>query len=493
MGLLMKKHPRLIEINAFVFLHRLSGKYSKQLTLDSIPQNEWESLSSQGFHFVWMMGVWKRSPKARQLALSHAELQKEYRAALSDYKESDVKGSPYAVYAYEIDPELGDKSCLPKLRENIRRAGMDLILDYVPNHLAVDHPHTLEKPQCFVEVSEAAAAENPGLFFKTSKQRFLAHGKDPNFPSWSDTVQINYFSPQAREAAALEILKIAQMAGGIRCDMAMLGLSRVFEKTWGRFLENVSRVEEEFWTAVISKVRTRFPDFLFIAEVYWDLEWEMQQLGFHYTYDKKLYDRLRHADAFGVRQHLEAGLEFQNRSVRFIENHDELRAVRAFGSEKSLAAAVVTVTVPGMQFIQEGQMQGKQIRVPVQLGREPRERANPEMISFYEKLYKYTDHEAFHNGKWQMLEAKPAGGDRCALLSWYWKLGRDYRLTAVNYSSDTARGRVFFQSGENLSGVVKLKDALTGAVYERDGEALKQEGLYIELSPWRAHLFEFSI
>ena len=85
---------------------------------------------------------------------------------------------------------------------------------------------------------------------------------------------------------ARELERIATMCDGVRCDMAMLILPDVFERTWGRR-------PEPFWPRTIERVRKAAPSFLFMAEVYWDLEWELQQQGFNYTYDKRLYDRLR--------------------------------------------------------------------------------------------------------------------------------------------------------------------------------------------------------
>src|SRR4051812_17824616 len=106
-----------------------------------------------------------------------------------------------------------------------------------------------------------------------------------------------------------------------------------------------------------------------LAEVYWDLEYKLQQLGFDYTYDKRLYDRLVKNDANLLRLHLRATVDYQQRLARFIENHDEERAVTVFGRPRSCAAAVLALTLPGMRLLHEGQLAGRARRVPVQLGR----------------------------------------------------------------------------------------------------------------------------
>src|SRR6185437_13102246 len=105
----------------------------------------------------------------------------------------------------------------------------------------------------------------------------------------------------------------------------------VFERTWGRRAPL-------FWPNATRRVRAAAPDFLFMAEVYWDLEWTMLQQGFDYAYDKRLYDRLRDRHARPVREHLGAGLDYQNRLARFLENHDEPRAAATFASRIHEAA-----------------------------------------------------------------------------------------------------------------------------------------------------------
>jgi hypothetical protein len=113
---------------------------------------------------------------------------------------------------------------------------------------------------------------NPHLFFsRPGATLYLAHGKDPYFPPWTDTVQINYASREAREALIEELLRIAKLADGVRCDMAMLVLNQVFQKNWGPFIQKDAFPKEEFWATAIPKVKKQNQKFLFLAEVYWGL------------------------------------------------------------------------------------------------------------------------------------------------------------------------------------------------------------------------------
>ena len=150
--------------------------------------------------------------------------------------------------------------------------------------------------------------------------------------------------------------------------MAMLVLPEVFERTWGIR-------SAPFWPRATAEVRSQVPDFLFMAEVYWDLEWTLQQQGFDATYDKRLYDRLEHGASPAVRGHLQAALDFQDRLWRFLENHDEPRAAATFAPDHR-AAAVITFLSPGLRFFHQGQREGKRVRIPMHLAADlPRRRS----------------------------------------------------------------------------------------------------------------------
>jgi hypothetical protein len=130
--------------------------------------------------------------------------------------------------------------------------------------------------------------------------------------------------------------------------MAMLFLNSIFERTWGS--RAGPRPPTEYWVDVISAIKKKHSGCLFIAEAYWDLEWELQQQGFDFCYDKKLYDRLEHSDAESIRLHLCADLAYQGKLLRFIENHDEPRAAASFSAAKHRAVALTAVTLPGIKL-----------------------------------------------------------------------------------------------------------------------------------------------
>ncbi len=258
---------------------------------------------------------------------------------------------------------------LAAARAELERRGVKLLLDFVPNHVAPDHPWTQEHPEYFV-------AGDDGEPF--------AHGRDPYFAPWADTLQLNAFSMPLRRAAADTLLSIAAQCDGVRCDMAMLLLNRVFAQTWG---ERVGWAPPgEYWTDVIGAVRAEHPGFVFMAEAYWDLEYELQRLGFDFCYDKRLYDHLVARDVGALRGHVGGDPAYLQRLTRFIENHDEPRAAATFGPEQERAAAVVVATLPGAVLWYEGQFDGRRVRPPVFLARRPQEPVDAALRAFYECL-----------------------------------------------------------------------------------------------------------
>ena len=203
------------------------------------------------------------------------------------------------------------------------------MLDFVPNHTGLDHPWVETHPDYYITGTELDLARAPQNYTWVKRKAgglLLAYGRDPYFPGWPDALQLNYGNPAMQEAMIGELQKIAGQCDGVRCDMAMLVLPDVFERTWGQRAPL-------FWPNATRRVREHVPGFRFMAEVYWDLEWTLQQQGFDYAYDKRLYDRLREGHARPVREHFHAGLDYQDKLARFLENHDEPRAAATFAPE----------------------------------------------------------------------------------------------------------------------------------------------------------------
>jgi hypothetical protein len=492
-------HPIVFEINTRVFLAELSRQEGKRVTLESIPEKVLESWESWGHDAVWLMGVWTTGKTGLDLARSEPGLQEAYREALPDVSEADVIGSPYSVKSYTVAPALGGNDGLAALRRRLANRGIGLILDFVCNHTARDHRWVKDHPEYYIQGGADDSRDRPADFFSAatrSGELSIAFGKDPYFPGWTDTAQLNHLHPGLRHALVREVVKIAGLCDGLRCDMAMLVLEEVFCRTWSAALpaSDARPTGVEFWSEAISAVRKGDKDFLFIAEAYWDLEWQLQQLGFDYTYDKKLYDRLLKEGAFAVYEHLRAEMPYQLRSLRFIENHDEVRAARALPSPAwHCAAAVIASTVPGMVLYHEGQMEGRSVRTPVQLGRRLEEPVSEQVQRFYRRLLGVVSDRVFRRGTWRLLHPRAAWHENASwnnVLAFQWQLGGEARIVVVNYAPLAGQCYVEIDLDGMEGGTYEFRDLMSRAIFVRERNALQAKGIYFDLSPYGFHIFD---
>lgn len=489
------KYPTVYEINAWVWLHELSRAHGRPLTLGEVPPAELERLAGYGFDALWLMGVWERSPGARRISRTHPALLEEYRHTLPDYTEEDVVGSPYAIRGYRVAAALGGDEGLARLRARLRESGLRLVLDFVPNHMAIDHPWVSEHPERLVRGDAASLAREPRNYFRVgagASSRVFAHGRDPYFDGWPDTVQLDYRRAETREAMTGELLSIAAKCDGVRCDMAMLVTHEIFLRTWGGEFDPPGA---EFWPAACDRVRAKHPGFLLMAEVYWELEHRLQQQGFDFAYDKRLYDRLLGDDAAGVRAHLRADLSYQGRLARFVENHDERRAQEAFGPARSPAAAALTLTLPGLRLLHEGQLEGRRVKLSVHLGRRPPEPADEGVLAHHRRLLAALARPVFHDGEWRQIEPREAWAGNPShrhFVASLWALGAEFRLTATNLSPARAQCYLPLELPALACRSWLLRDLLSEARYERDGDGLLSPGLYLDVPAYGHHLFELT-
>jgi hypothetical protein len=485
-------YPSLYQINTRVWLTDLSQRLGRAATLDDIPDAELDRLAEEGFDWIWMLSVWQTGQAGQKVSRANPEWRREFEETLPDLREDDIAGSGFAITGYTVSQALGGHEALARLRERLKGRGMRLMLDFVPNHTGLDHPWMQEHPEYYVAGSEFDLARAPGNYTwvrRASGDMLLAHGRDPFFPGWPDTLQLDYSSRATQEAMIGELLKIAGQADGVRCDMAMLVLPDVFERTWGR-------PAPPFWPEATRRVRDRAPGFCFMAEVYWDLEWTLQQQGFDYAYDKRLYDRLREGHARPVREHMLAGLDYQNRLARFLENHDEPRAAATFAPDMHRAAAAITFLSPGMRFFHQGQVEGRKKRISPHLVRAPEEPVDRALEEFYRRLLGALKQPAVRYGEWRLLECQPAwdgNGTWDHFIAYAWqRTDQDRLIVAVNYGPVQSQCYVRLPfldlSGRNW----RLEDLVGDAAYDRDGSDLAARGLYLDEPPWKAMVFSMT-
>ena len=485
-------YPSLFQINTKVWLTDLGHRLGRPALLDDVPDSDLDRFATFGFDWVWLLSVWQTGEAGRRVSQSNPEWLKEFRDTLPDLKGEDITGSGFAITGYTVHQGLGGDAALARLRQRLKQRGLKLMLDFVPNHTALDHPWVESHPEFYLRGTEQDLARQ-GQNYTRVKRRggdlVLAYGRDPYFPGWSDTLQLDYSNAATQEAMAGELLRIAGQCDGVRCDMAMLVLPEVFERTW-------KRTAKDFWPEAIRRVRERVPGFCFMAEVYWDLEWTMQQKGFDYAYDKRLYDRLREGHPRPVREHFLAGLDYQNKLARFLENHDEPRAAAAFPAGQHEAAAVLTFLSPGLRFFHEGQFEGRLKRISPHLNRAPDEKTNESVKGFYDRLLEVLRGQVVRTGQWRLLECLPAwegNGSNDAFIAFGWTSPSVAPLlVAVNYSGHASQCLVRLPFCGPVSGSWRLRDRLGDAEYQRDGAELNLRGLYLDTPPWQAHAFELT-
>ena len=486
----MRTHPHLYEISAWPWLERLSAQAGRRVTLADVPQAAWDAIARHGIDVVYLMGVWQRSPVGRTLARTDLSLMREYDRVLPGWSMEDVPGSPYSIQAYEPDARMGGWAAIDAARAALAARGARLMLDFVPNHLGFDHEWMQAAPDRFVQGTLDDYRAEPELYRPIEGAdgtlRFVACGRDPFLPPWRDVAQLNYFNPATREAMIRELRTVARHCDGVRCDMAMLVVNDVFARTWAERVDLLWRQpDEEFWPEAIARV-----PMIYLAEVYWDREYQLQQQGFDYTYDKRLLDRLRHNDAGHVRGHLRADPSYSARLARFVENHDEPRSAEVLDG-RARAAAALTFTLPGLRFFFDGQLTGASLHAPVQLGQWPAEAERPDLRDFYARLLAALGDPLFHDGEWTLRDVHGAGDATDAnLIASAWRLGDQLAVTVANLSSRESHGHV--DVGELPPGeAFDLVDRLTDARYRWSRGDL-QNGLYVRLDPGAAHLIMFN-
>ncbi len=486
------RYPSLYQINTRVWLREFGRASGHPATLDDVPDAELDRLAALGFDWIWLLSVWQTGLAGQLVSRNNPECRKEFLETLPDLNDEDIPGSGFAITRYTVHKRMGGDAALARLRERLARRGLKLMLDFVPNHTGLDHPWVEEHPDYYVHGSEQDLARAPGNFTRIQRKHgdvLLAHGRDPYFSGWTDTLQLDYGNPALCEAMREELVKIAGQCDGVRCDMAMLILPEIFERTWGK-------PAEPFWPEAIRRVRKKVPGFCFMAEVYWDLEGTMQQQGFDFAYDKRLYDRLRAGQARPVREHLLAELDYQDRLARFLENHDEPRAAAAFDQSRHEAAAVITFLAPGLRFFHQGQFEGRLKRISPHLGRGPIESLNEPVQKFYERLLAVLRRSIVRTGQWRLLECIPAWNDNQsseAFIGFAWEDADGARLlVAVNYAEHASQCFLRLPFPDLGGRRWTLTDLLSTARYERDGDELKTRGLYLDLAPWQHHVFEIS-
>ncbi len=457
---------RLYEIHSRIFCIENDCK------IDTVPESFFESFAFRTSNEIWLMGIWAESEASQGIARSHQGLRSEFLKAKNPLFDSDILSSPYAIYEYNLNPKIATVDSLSSFRQKLHSLGKQLILDFVPNHMAIDTPYLDLYPNCFY----SGDSLNQNHFQR--KNRIYAYGKDPYFDGWTDTVQWDFSNPETVSLHIELLLNIAKLCDGVRCDMAMLALPDVFLSTHGR-------LGVPYWEKIITTVKEHYPNFKFYAEAYWNREYDLQVLGFDATYDKTLYDRLANENKSPVLDHLLADLTYQNKSIRFIENHDEERALTHFGSKSKDFYSLLTF-LPGVLLSYFGQELGNRIKLPVQLGKRDLEIPNQTIVTFYNRVF-------------ETLKLRSEPLERYSLEISYFTEGKiiAYLLTSQksielllwNPMPHLMDGKVHFPFEIQLPH--QIENIVTGEYFPTQSPEDLKNGFYFKLEPGTAQWFTF--
>ncbi|MCB0686731.1 MAG: hypothetical protein KDC53_09400 [Saprospiraceae bacterium] len=484
-------YPSVYEINTRLWLK----KFGEGATFSAIPDQYWIDLKEKGIDYIWLMGIWMTTPSSVAKHCFHPDLVNEYSRVSVNWRPSDIVGSPYAIEDYIVNPSLGSLNDLNKLKNQINEIGLRLILDFIPNHFNGDSALIETHPEIFLQVTEEQYRQDQFTYFKRGN-KFFAHGKDPYFPAWTDTVQLDYASEKTHEFMIKRLSHISAFCDGVRCDMAMLILPEIFSRTWN--MVPLRQNSNNFWVNATAAIKEQKKDFLFIAEAYWDTEWSLYQMGFDYTYDKKMLDFVERNQIDDLRRHLTGDSEYQNQTVRFIENHDESRSLTALGETKVKPAAVLFCTLPGMRLHYDGQWSGERIRYPVQMGTYFSSLSCPCPIqthldvssqpcsctaAFYEQLLNITKDEIFKKGTWKLLQPE-AMGHQLIVMQWTYQMR--IIIVAINLGLNLEETTITQPPGWNANRVVDLLSNRSNPNY------LTHQGndLTLKLIPYKACILE---
>ena len=486
--------PRILEISTRPYLYSLSEKYGRSITkFRDIPDQEFVNLAGGNYTHVWFMGVWALGPYGLNHDRTDPNLLASYAQVLPDYTVSDIIGTPYAVVSYDVNPELGSESDLVWLRQKLRAQGLLLVLDYAPNHTAIDSPWMTSNIDYYVRAPKGTPTPYDSNVYFTNG---VALGGD-QWDHWSDTAQLNYWNMDLKKVRIAELKKVASLADAIRCDMAMLILNDCIEKDWSTQLSSwgYKRPSTEFWADAISSVKASYPNTIFIAEAYWDMDEILMANGFDFIYGKDLLDDLASWDLSSIWSYIKNRSDKFSKTLSFIENHDEPRAVAKFGDwVKADSAAIVAFTLPGAKLLFDGETYGYKNKLDVHLRRAKSESKISQVTDFYDQLLDIISQDVFAKGDWTLIEGNTNKGQ---VVSWRYSLftksGTSKRLVVVNFTEVKAAADVVVADavGKNGGDSIDIKELFSGAVYTRSASTMKTKGLTIVLDPWRGQIFEY--
>lgn len=505
-GKKVREQPVVYEISTRPWLYELAqsgipANCGQYVCLKDVPSSKWRAIAENHVDMVWLMGVWQLG----DFGLKHdrtATMISGFKRDLPDVTSDDVIGSPYAVQEYTVNSDIGTTEDLAAVRKMLNDLGVQLMLDFVPNHAAVDSVLVAQHPSIFIQ--KPASGSFPANWWIQRNGTAFAYGRGPYDGPWTDTLQYNYWHPDTFRVMTGVLRTVASQADAIRCDMGMLILNDVIQRTWGGLMQaaGLKRPQQEFWKAAIDAVREQYQDTLFMAEAY-DYYFtkpaekqKLQEMGFDIVYDKTILDNLNAGNLDSLKSYIGAqSQDFFRHTAHFVENHDEPRSAAALGGpERAFVGAVVASTVPGLRLFYFGQFEGRSAKLDVQLRRATAQAPDAALSAQYAALLGVIADDVFHEGSWTYIPVSKVGtGWRLAAWRWASSDGAKKRLVVVNYSDAKAWSNVLVEDARGSGGTdaIAVTELLTSTKFMRSADQMRTSGLTCGLDPWTAQIFAY--
>ena len=292
-------NPSIYQLNTRVLLQERGVALGRPATLDDLEDRFLDDIAARGSSGSGPSASGRRGRRGGRSPARTPSWSRSAGACCPICKDEDICGSPFAIVAYETNHDFGGDKALAHLRERLARRNLKLLLDFVPNHTAPDHPWVTKHPEYYIQGSEDDLARQPQNYARVKQRRGRRRssptgaiptstaGRTPS----SSTTATPAFARRASPSSARSPIAATASAATWRCCCSRRS-SRRPGATARCPADGSPPKDNPFWPEAIAAIKRRHPEFMFVAEVYWDMEWELQQAGFDYTYDKRLYDRL---------------------------------------------------------------------------------------------------------------------------------------------------------------------------------------------------------
>jgi len=486
--------PRIYQVSV---RHLLCGENPERgpITLGAIDDAWLAGIRESGFDWLYLYGVWDTGQAGPRISRDHPSFWRDPLQHLPKGSLADVCGSPFAIRSYQVDPRVGTEIDLDHLRDRCHRAGLFLMLDFVVNHTAMDHPWMIHRPEWYIQPKGDSADLHPGWFFPIASDngpRQIAFGKDPYFPPWVDTAQLNLLHPGLIEAQTDALLAAGSRCDGLRCDMAMLALGDVFRSTWGELADPAdgsSAADTAFWESAVPRLKARHPECVLCAEAYWDLEARLLQIGFDLAYDKPMLDHLKFGDGRAVRGHLAKTQANAGKLVRFTENHDEKRMAATFAPGRLEAAYLLTWLHGGPVLVHDGQQEGRKLDAGIHLARRAPEAPDAGISALTEKWLAVR--REFPGREQTPLTTRPVSMDNSTheqMVAWGEESLRRRLIVCVNFAPHPSQARLIPPADWVSYHGWNLTDLVNSRQYFARSDDLVANGLFVDLPAWGFHL-----